>query len=46
MWVRKCDLDAQNDAVGPIPSLICSNEEFFLPPASPLLLDGRREVRA
>src|SRR4051794_8804643 len=35
MWVRKCDLDAQADAVGPIPSVICSNEEFFPPPASP-----------
>src|SRR4051812_2839641 len=35
MWVRKCDLDAQADAVGPIPSLICSNEEFIPPPPSP-----------
>src|SRR5687767_9955403 len=35
MWVRKCDLDAQSEAVGPIPSLICSNEEFFPPPPSP-----------
>ena len=25
MWVRKCDLDAQADAVGPIPSVICSS---------------------
>jgi predicted TIM-barrel fold metal-dependent hydrolase len=35
MWVRKCDLDASDDGVGPIPSVICSNEEFFPPPASP-----------
>jgi len=32
MWVRKCDLDAQAEDVGPIPSVNCSNEEFFPPP--------------
>ncbi|OAI51344.1 hypothetical protein AYO44_00610 [Planctomycetaceae bacterium SCGC AG-212-F19] len=32
MWVRQCDLDAQNDAAPPIPSRIASNEEFIPPP--------------
>jgi predicted TIM-barrel fold metal-dependent hydrolase len=35
MWVRQCDLDAQNDAPAPIPSRIASNEEFIPPPQSP-----------
>ena len=34
MWVRQCDLDAQNEAPLPIPSRIASNEEFFPPPQS------------
>src|SRR5262245_25391186 len=35
MWVRQCDLDAQNDAPSPIPTRIASNEEFIPPPQSP-----------
>jgi uncharacterized protein len=34
MWVRKCDLDAENDCLLPIPSRITSNEEFVPPPQS------------
>jgi predicted TIM-barrel fold metal-dependent hydrolase len=34
MWVRKCDLDAENDFLPPIPSRIASNEEFVPPPQS------------
>src|SRR5499427_1248885 len=35
MWVRQCDLDAQQEAPLPIPSRIASNEEFIPPPQSP-----------
>src|SRR5580704_14667003 len=35
MWVRQCDLDAENDFLPPIPSRIASNEEFVPPPQSP-----------
>jgi predicted TIM-barrel fold metal-dependent hydrolase len=35
MWVRQCDLDAQNDAPLPIPARIVSNEEFIPPPQTP-----------
>ncbi|HXG09765.1 MAG TPA: amidohydrolase family protein [Gemmataceae bacterium] len=35
MWVRQCDLDAQNEAPPPIPARIASNEEFIPPPPSP-----------
>jgi predicted TIM-barrel fold metal-dependent hydrolase len=35
MWVRQCDLDAQDEAPAPIPSRIASNEEFVPPPQSP-----------
>ena len=35
MWIRQCDLDAQNDAPSPIPTRIASNEEFIPPPQSP-----------
>jgi predicted TIM-barrel fold metal-dependent hydrolase len=34
MWVRQCDLDAENDFLPPIPSRIASNEEFVPPPQS------------
>ena len=34
MWVRKCDLDGDNDFLPPIPSRIASNEEFVPPPQS------------
>src|SRR5262249_3554266 len=34
MWVRQCDLDAQNEAPSPIPARIASNEEFIPPPQS------------
>ncbi len=34
MWVRQCDLDAQAEAVPPIPTRIASNEEFIPPPQS------------
>jgi predicted TIM-barrel fold metal-dependent hydrolase len=40
--VRKCDLDAQLEAVGPIPTLISSNEEFIPPPQTP----EQKEVEA
>ncbi|HLJ09822.1 MAG TPA: amidohydrolase family protein [Planctomycetaceae bacterium] len=32
MWIRQCDLDADNPAAAPIPTRIVSNEEF-VPPA-------------
>ena len=32
MWVRQCELDAQQDAPLPIPARIASNEEFIPPP--------------
>src|SRR5262249_41654686 len=35
MWVRQCELDAQNDAPPPIPTRIASNEEFIPPPQRP-----------
>lgn len=35
MWVRKCDLDAQADALSPIPLEIASNEEFIPAPPTP-----------
>jgi predicted TIM-barrel fold metal-dependent hydrolase len=35
MWVRQCDLDADNDAPSPIPTRIASNEEFIPPPQTP-----------
>jgi len=34
MWVRQCDLDANEDALSPIPLRIASNEEFVPPPPS------------
>ncbi|HZL90534.1 MAG TPA: amidohydrolase family protein [Pirellulaceae bacterium] len=35
MWIRQCELDAQADALAPIPAQIASNEEFVPPPPSP-----------
>jgi predicted TIM-barrel fold metal-dependent hydrolase len=35
MWIRQCDLDADNEAPLPIPSRIASNEEFIPPDQSP-----------
>jgi uncharacterized protein len=35
MWIRQCDLDADNDAPLPIPARIASNEEFIPPDQSP-----------
>jgi predicted TIM-barrel fold metal-dependent hydrolase len=35
MWVRKCDLDAQLEALSPIPTRISSNEEFIPPLQTP-----------
>jgi predicted TIM-barrel fold metal-dependent hydrolase len=35
MWVRQCDLDANNEAPLPIPSRIASNEEFIPPQQTP-----------
>ncbi len=35
MWVRKCDLDAQADAVPPIATRFVSNEEFIPPQQTP-----------
>ncbi len=35
MWIRQCDLDAQNEAPSPIPTRIASNEEFIPPPQTP-----------
>ena len=34
MWIRQCELDAQNPAPAPIPTRIASNEEFVPPPQS------------
>ena len=35
MWIRQCDLDADNEAPLPIPARIASNEEFIPPQQSP-----------
>ncbi len=35
MWVRQCELDANAEALLPIPPQIASNEEFIPPPQSP-----------
>jgi predicted TIM-barrel fold metal-dependent hydrolase len=35
MWVRQCELDAEQEAPAPIPTRIASNEEFIPPPQSP-----------
>jgi predicted TIM-barrel fold metal-dependent hydrolase len=35
MWVRQCELDAQQEAPPPIPARIASNEEFIPPPQTP-----------
>jgi predicted TIM-barrel fold metal-dependent hydrolase len=35
MWVRQCDLDAQVEALPPLPARIVSNEEFIPPAPSP-----------
>ena len=32
MWVRQCELDAEQEAPLPIPARIASNEEFIPPP--------------
>ncbi|MBS0262327.1 MAG: amidohydrolase family protein [Planctomycetes bacterium] len=34
MWIRQCELDANNPAPAPIPTRIVSNEEFVPPPQS------------
>src|SRR5262245_28496708 len=39
MWVRQCDLDAQDEAPAPIPYRIASNEEFIPPPPTPEQLE-------
>jgi predicted TIM-barrel fold metal-dependent hydrolase len=35
MWIRQCELDAQDEDRSPIPTRIASNEEFIPPPQSP-----------
>ncbi|HEV3166702.1 MAG TPA: amidohydrolase family protein [Isosphaeraceae bacterium] len=35
MWVRQCELDAEDELPAPIPTRIASNEEFIPPPQSP-----------
>jgi predicted TIM-barrel fold metal-dependent hydrolase len=45
MWVRQCDLDAQNDAPSPIPTRIASNEEFIPPPQTPQQLEFEARLR-
>jgi predicted TIM-barrel fold metal-dependent hydrolase len=35
MWIRQCDLDAQQEALPPITTRIASNEEFIPPVQSP-----------
>src|SRR5690242_3474472 len=42
MWIRQCDLDADVEALPPIPAQIASNEEFVPPQPSM----GQREYRA
>ncbi|MGQ0635393.1 MAG: amidohydrolase family protein [Planctomycetaceae bacterium] len=34
MWIRQCELDADNSLPAPIPTRIASNEEFVPPPQS------------
>jgi predicted TIM-barrel fold metal-dependent hydrolase len=46
MWVRKCDVDAQDEAPLPIPSRISSNEEFIPPPQSPELAEYEARLKA
>lgn len=45
MWVRKCELDAQDDAPAPIPTRIASNEEFVPPPQSPELAEVEARLK-
>ncbi|MGL4555325.1 MAG: hypothetical protein ACRC33_29510, partial [Gemmataceae bacterium] len=45
MWVRKCDIDAGQDA-GPIPTRVVSNEEFVPPPPSPELIEVEARLKA
>src|SRR3954470_9194120 len=42
MWVRQCDLDADNELRPPIPTRIVSNEEFV----PPLQLPEQKQVEA
>src|SRR5262245_15678831 len=35
MWIRRCLIDAEQEAPLPIPTQIASNEEFIPPPQSP-----------
>lgn len=46
MWVRQCDLDAQAEAVPPIPTRIASNEEFIPPQQLPQQKDYEARVLA
>ncbi|MBY0229461.1 MAG: amidohydrolase family protein [Gemmataceae bacterium] len=46
MWVRKCDLDAIDEARLPIPARIISNEEFIPPPQSPELAEYEARLNA
>jgi predicted TIM-barrel fold metal-dependent hydrolase len=46
MWVRKCDLDAQDDAPLPITSRITSNEEFIPPQQTPQQAEYEARLRA
>jgi len=46
MWVRQCDLDAQAEAVPPIPTRIASNEEFIPPPQTPEQKEYEARVQA
>jgi predicted TIM-barrel fold metal-dependent hydrolase len=45
MWVRQCDLDAQQEAPPPIPARIASNEEFIPPPQTPQQKEYEARVR-
>jgi hypothetical protein len=45
MWVRQCDLDAQAEALSPIPTRIASNEEFIPPPQSPQQIEFEARLK-
>jgi uncharacterized protein len=46
MWVRQCELDANAEALLPIPPQIASNEEFIPPPQSPQEREYEARARA
>ena len=46
MWIRQCELDANDESPPPIPARIASNEEFVPPPPSPRQNEYRARLKA